>query len=156
MKTINNETFAYSIPSNTVVIELKRLLRDSTSIDIPRQRLIFRGRVLQDNLTLTDYSVVTGHVLHMVARPIDAEHSPEPSADANRNVRQNIQNTTSEYGFPQFRTGSENAPESTSQATQLQRLSRAELEMLNQLMSGEAIMIYEFTVISNRVISHLL
>lgn len=56
--------------ADTLVSDLKQLILDSTSIDIARQRLIFRGRVLQNDLRLNDYSINRGHVLHMVARPI--------------------------------------------------------------------------------------
>jgi uncharacterized ubiquitin-like protein YukD len=69
IRTINNESYTFSLSSSTPVVELKRLLKESTSISEERQRLIYRGRVLQDSSTLIDYSIGTGHVLHMVARP---------------------------------------------------------------------------------------
>ena len=99
---------------------------------------------MQDDLPLSDYSIDSGHVLHMVARPDtehSPEHSPEPSAasaDSNRNIRQNVQNATSEFGFPQFLSDPD-GNSAAAQAAQLHRLSRNELEMLNQLMSGEII-----------------
>lgn len=75
IKTINNETFAYDdLAADTLVSDLKLLILDSTSIDVARQRLIFRGRVLQNDLRLNDYSIGSGHVLHMVARPIGVNH----------------------------------------------------------------------------------
>jgi hypothetical protein len=154
VKTINNETFAYSILPSTIVIELKRLLSESTTIDIIRQRLIFRGRVLQDDLPLSDYNINSGHVLHMVARPVNdtehpAEHSSGSSGSAertsqaerssehadNRNIRQNVMNTTNEYGLPSFLSDPEGASPA-AQAAHMHRLNRNDLEMLNQLMSG--------------------
>ena len=139
MKTINNESFSYTLPLTTIVSDLKRMLRDSTTIDIPRQRLIFRGRVLQDHLLLTDYSIVCGNVLHMVARPTaDAELID----DAARNAVQSAVNhpaAASSYGTSQFSTeaGNLQGNQSVAEGNQLQQLARNELELLDQLLSGQ-------------------
>jgi hypothetical protein len=42
--------------------------KDSTSIPEDRQRLIYRGRVLEDDQSLDAYNVEDGHTIHMVAR----------------------------------------------------------------------------------------
>ena len=139
MKTINNESFSYTLPLTTIVSDLKRMLRDSTTIDIPRQRLIFRGRVLQDHLLLTDYSIVCGNVLHMVARPTaDAELID----DAARNAVQSAVNhpaAASSYGISQFSTevGNLQGNQSVAEGNQLQQLARNELELLDQMLSGQ-------------------
>ena len=125
-----------------MVSELKNLLRGSTTIESSRQRLIFRGRVLQDDLPLRDYSISSGHVLHMVARPVtDVEHSN----DSNRNVPElplssssSLQSTENRNSqFPHQNQGHSQSIPST-QAGQLLSLSRNELELLNHLLSSEA------------------
>ena len=125
-----------------MVCELKNLLRGSTTIEPSRQRLIFRGRVLQDDLPLRDYSISSGHVLHMVARPVtDVEHSN----DSNRNVPElplssssSLQSTENRNSqFPHQNQGHSQSIPST-QAGQLLSLSRNELELLNHLLSSEA------------------
>jgi hypothetical protein len=141
VKTINNESFSYSLPSTTIVSDLKRLLRDSTAIDIPRQRLIFRGRVLQDDLLLTDYSIACGNVLHMVARPaVDTESEEESRRARNQSAPDPTGAQSSGHGFSHY--SSENGGSldnnSTGHENQLQRLSRNELELFNQLMTGES------------------
>jgi hypothetical protein len=141
VKTINNESFSYSLPSTTIVSDLKRLLRDSTAIDIPRQRLIFRGRVLQDDLLLTDYSIACGNVLHMVARPaVDTESEEESRRARNHSASDPTGAQSSGHGFSHY--SSENGGSfdnnSTGHENQLQRLSRNELELFNQLMTGES------------------
>ena len=140
VKTINNETYAYTVSPTTTVCELKSLLRGSTTIEVSRQRLIFRGRVLQDDLPLRDYSISSGHVLHMVARPIT---DVEPSSEANRSVAQPSSSSTLSspvYRFPQL--PSQNLGESetipSTQTGQLLSLTRHELELLNHLMSGDS------------------
>ena len=140
MKTINNESFSYTLPLTTIVSDLKRMLRDSTTIDIPRQRLIFRGRVLQDHLLLTDYSIACGNVLHMVARPTADTEAVDEAA---RNVMQSTANhpaaTSSSYGISQFSNEVNNlqGSQSVAEGNQLQQLARNELELLDQLLSGQ-------------------
>jgi len=46
---------AYSI--QTTVLQFKERLRDELNIQIERQRLIFQGKVLQDNTKLADSSM---------------------------------------------------------------------------------------------------
>ena len=116
------------------------MLRDSTTIDIPRQRLIFRGRVLQDHLLLTDYSIACGNVLHMVARP---PADVELVDDAARNAVQTAVNhpaASSSYGISQFSTevGNLQGNQSVAEGNQLQQLARNELELLDQLLSGQS------------------
>ena len=110
------------------------MLRDSTTIEIQRQRLIFRGRVLQDDLTLTDYSISTGQVLHMVARPInDTESFDETDRNSTQNTTQSA--NSADDGRPQLpvlTTTERNPMAPTSQL----HLNRNELELLNQLMTG--------------------
>ena len=140
MKTINNESFSYTLPLTTIVSDLKRMLRDSTTIDIPRQRLIFRGRVLQDHLLLTDYSIACGNVLHMVARPTaDTEAVDEAARNAMQSAANHPAATSSSYGIPQFsnEVGNLQGNQSVADGNQLQQLARNELELLDQLLSGQ-------------------
>jgi Ubiquitin family len=140
VKTINNESFSYTLPLTTIVSDLKRMLRDSTTIDIPRQRLIFRGRVLQDHLLLTDYSIACGNVLHMVARPTaDTEAVDEAARNAMQTTANHPAATSSSYGISQFSNEVNNlqGSQSVAEGNQLQQLARNELELLDQLLSGQ-------------------
>lgn len=69
IKTINNQSYMLKISKMASVIALKQMLKDSTAILEDRQRLIYRGRVLQDDSCLNDYQIGHGHILHMIARP---------------------------------------------------------------------------------------
>ena len=141
MKTINNESFSYSLPSTTIVSDLKRMLRDSTAIDITRQRLIFRGRVLQDDLLLTDYSIACGNVLHMVARPaVDTESDEESRRARSQSASDSTAAQSSGQGFSHYSTegGGSLDNNTTGHENQLQRLSRNELELFNQIITGES------------------
>eukprot|EP00210_Caulerpa_lentillifera_P002704 g2584.t1 len=62
----------------TTVAGLKRVLEEKTNIPQERQRLIYRGRVLENSSTLAENSLETGHTIHMVERsPEVAEPPPE-------------------------------------------------------------------------------
>lgn len=57
-------------------------------MSIDRQRLIYRGQVLQDENSLQHYNIETGHTVHMVARPLNATRSP---SQADRSSQDNVE-----------------------------------------------------------------
>lgn len=69
MKTTNSTDFQLSVSSSTTVDRLKEQIFEVTSITEDRQRLIFRGQVLESDRSLSHYSIENGHAIHMVARP---------------------------------------------------------------------------------------
>lgn len=70
VKTVNNVTYPLlRISSITSILALKSLVSSVTNIPEERQRLIYRGRVLEDERSIHDYQIMSGHTLHMVARP---------------------------------------------------------------------------------------
>lgn len=71
IKTVNNEIYNLTVNRDARISEVKARLFDITSIAINRQRLIYRGRVLQDESVLQEYNIEDGHTVHMVARPVN-------------------------------------------------------------------------------------
>jgi hypothetical protein len=69
IKTVNNEVHNISVNNSTSVYNLKDSIRQKTSIDIDRQRLIYRGKVLTDESIISDYNIEDNQIVHMVARP---------------------------------------------------------------------------------------
>ena len=55
------------------VTALKALLEEASGVPASRQRLICRGRVLQDTQRISDLRVADGDTLHMVQRPPDVQ-----------------------------------------------------------------------------------
>ncbi|KAF9961275.1 hypothetical protein BGZ72_004196 [Mortierella alpina] len=72
VKTLESQTYAVSVPLSETVLQLKDRLASLLEVPSPRQRLIFRGRVLANEKPLTDYSLQDGHTIHLVTRPADA------------------------------------------------------------------------------------
>lgn len=71
VKTVNNDLYNLTVEGTTTVFDLKERLRDATSVEVDRQRLIYRGRVLLDESMVRDYNIEDGHTVHMVARPVN-------------------------------------------------------------------------------------
>ncbi|KAG0066955.1 hypothetical protein BGZ90_001200 [Linnemannia elongata] len=83
VRTLEGQTHSIDIPLSHTVLQLKDHLATLLSVPSPRQRLIFRGRVMADDKPLTEYSLEDGHTLHLVTRPADAptnNHNDAPQA----------------------------------------------------------------------------
>lgn len=69
VKTVNNDLYNLTVEDSTSIIHLKSQIQDITAIEVNRQRLIYKGRVLVDDSVIRDYHIEDGHTVHMVARP---------------------------------------------------------------------------------------
>ncbi|KAI8601519.1 ubiquitin-related domain-containing protein [Dissophora ornata] len=79
VKTIESQTHSVTTSLNETVLQLKERLAEMLQVPTPRQRLIFRGRVLVDDKQLSEYSLQDGQTIHLVTRPVDAPPSTQPS-----------------------------------------------------------------------------
>jgi hypothetical protein len=83
VKTIDSMVYALkNVPTQDEVSVLKEKVRDATGIVVDRQRLIYRGRVLEDEQKLSEYEMGDGACIHLVARPENYE-ALQRSAEAN-------------------------------------------------------------------------
>ncbi|KAL0020050.1 hypothetical protein WJX77_009390 [Trebouxia sp. C0004] len=77
VKTMQPATYELRIPLTATVGNLKQLLVDKASIPQDRQRIIYKGRVLDNDQQLQAHGVQEGHTLHLVER---APTAPSPAA----------------------------------------------------------------------------
>lgn len=72
VKTLDSTEYELSVTNDTTVLELKQRLAELSGIPLERQRVIFRGRVLNDERSLRDYKVEEGNALHLVSRAVSS------------------------------------------------------------------------------------
>ncbi|TMW60730.1 hypothetical protein Poli38472_000772 [Pythium oligandrum] len=84
IRTLDQKTYPITIGSDASVLQLKEVVAQETGVLLPRQRLIFRGKVLKDDQSISTYALEDEHVLHLVVRADPPANSPSTSsADAN-------------------------------------------------------------------------
>ncbi|XP_042362396.1 LOW QUALITY PROTEIN: large proline-rich protein BAG6 [Plectropomus leopardus] len=82
VKTLDSQSRSYTVRGQLTVKQFKEHIASSVEIPVDKQRLIYQGRVLQDDRTLTEYNV-DGKVIHLVERaPPQASMSGSGSGGA--------------------------------------------------------------------------
>lgn len=84
VKTVNNDLYNLTVEGTSTIIDLKERIREATSVEVNRQRLIYRGRVLLDESVVQDYNIEDGHTVHMVARPVNFQELQQNAEAANQ------------------------------------------------------------------------
>ncbi|CAA7039062.1 unnamed protein product [Microthlaspi erraticum] len=93
IKALHSRTYNFAVETTISVQALKLLIEQNSGITSERQRLLFRGRALNDDLrSLSDYQVEEGHTVYLVETPQGGasgnNNNPIPPAEMLQEIRQ--------------------------------------------------------------------
>lgn len=69
LKTLDERVFDVEASSSMSVTDFRAKVALITAVPAPRQRLIYRGKLLKDGAALAAYDLQDGHTVHLVAKP---------------------------------------------------------------------------------------
>ena len=91
IKTLDSRVLTFQVEGNETILDIKNLVFNETQVPVEQQRLIFRGKVLKDNLALSTYPGLLdgGSTVHMV--PKQNAPPPDPRASGASGAQQQHQ-----------------------------------------------------------------
>lgn len=98
--SIDEKKFNIDIDVNKDVSELKTLITRKSTVPEFRQRLIFKGKLLEDNKTLKFYNLKNDDCIHFIAKLDNVEINEDLNNNSNNNLNANTNNFANPSIYP--------------------------------------------------------
>ncbi|XP_023535546.1 large proline-rich protein bag6-like [Cucurbita pepo subsp. pepo] len=84
IKTLDSHIYSFQVNKDMPVQLFKEKIANEIGIPVNQQRLIFRGKVLKDEHSLSEYYLENGHTLHLVERQPTQQHAASDTSSGER------------------------------------------------------------------------
>ncbi|EKX72828.1 ubiquitin family member protein [Theileria equi strain WA] len=95
-RMITEKTFTLELDPSLCISDVKALLETESEIAPENQRLIFKGQLLKDDLTLESYNVESGSTIHVVGRVAGSETSSDAGTSSASRMGENSHSSSSD------------------------------------------------------------
>jgi ubiquilin len=76
IKSIDGQTYELTVPKDILISEFRKAIEEKTQVPHDRQRLIYKAKLLADELPLSHYVKEDGESIHLVKKPTEAAQVP--------------------------------------------------------------------------------
>ena len=99
IQTLDN-SFNLKINQSLTIIQLKEEISKKYNIPKDKQRLIFQGKFLKDNETLSFYKITDGCVIQLIAKSLELKNPNQNSSQRSNNSNRNANNQRANEVYP--------------------------------------------------------
>ena len=99
IQTLDN-SFSLKINQSLTIIQLKEEISKKYNIPKDKQRLIFQGKFLKDNETLSFYKITDGCVIQLIAKSLELKNPNQNSSQRSNNSNRNANNQRANEVYP--------------------------------------------------------
>jgi uncharacterized ubiquitin-like protein YukD len=82
-RTNNNSLIEVKVSKSATVLELKEVIQEKSGIDANRQSLVYKGKILADDRTLSEYQVENDHTLILVEKVVNSQSTHSSNTGSN-------------------------------------------------------------------------